>query len=89
MTISTDEIITIASVLGALAVIWGIISKPIKAMDELKKSVDKLTESVADMKDDVAINSDMVYQLLDHASTNNNTGGMREALDKYNAYYRH
>lgn len=88
MTITTEQIIAIASVIGAISVIWAVISKPFKTMDELKKSVDKLTESVSDMKDDVSMNSDMVYQLLNHASTNNNSGGMKEALDKYNAYFR-
>lgn len=89
MTINSEQIIAIAGVISALGVIWAVISKPFKAMEELKKSVDKLTETVDDMKDDVVMNSDMVYQLLNHASTNNNSGGMREALDKYNAYYRH
>ena len=89
MTISAEQIIAIAGVISALGVIWAVISKPFKAVEELKKSVDKLNETVIDMKDDVTMNSDMVYQLLNHASTNNNSGGMREALDKYNAYYRH
>ena len=89
MTISAEQIIAIAGVISALGVIWAVISKPFKAVDELKKSVDKLTESMVAIKEDMAMNSDMVYQLLNHASTNNNSGGMREALDKYNAYYRH
>lgn len=89
MTISSEQIVAIAGVVSALGIIWAVISKPFKAMDELKKSVDKLTETVDDMKDDIAVQGDMVYQLLNHAATNNNTGGMREALDKYNAYYRH
>lgn len=89
MTISAEQIIAIAGVISALGIIWAVISKPFKAMDELKKSVDKLTESVSGMKDDIAVQGDMVYQLLSHAATNNNSGGMRDALDKYNAYYRH
>lgn len=89
MTISAEQIIAIAGVISALGIIGAVISKPFKAMDELKKSVDKLTESVSDMKDDIAVQGDMVYQLLNHAATNNNSGGMRDALDKYNAYYRH
>lgn len=89
MTITSEQIIAFAGVLAAISAIWAFISKPIKAMRELQKSVDKLAENVSDMKDDVAMNSDMVYQLLNHAATNNNSGGMRDALDKYNAYYRH
>lgn len=89
MTISAEQIIAIAGVISALGIIWAVISKPFKAVEELKKSVDKLNETVIDMKDDVQMNSDMVYQLLSHAATNNNTGGMQTALDRYNEYYRH
>lgn len=87
--ISAQDVITLAAIIAAAGGIYAFVSKPFKAMDELKKSVDNLTESVEDMKEDVQMNSDMVYQLLNHAATNNNTGGMREALDKYNEYYRH
>ena len=89
MTITSEQIIAIASVLGALAVIYGVVSKPFKALEELKKSVDNLSESMDEYKEVQDMQGDMIYQLLDHVSTNNNTGGMREALDKYNAFYRH
>jgi len=89
MTITVEQLITIASVVTAISVIYGFASKPFKAMKDLQNSVDELTKSVNDMKDDLAMNGDMVYQLLNHAATNNNTGGMQESLDKYNAYYRH
>lgn len=89
MTITSDQIILLASIIGAIGVIYAVVSKPFKALAELKQSVDKLSESVSDMKDDLAMNGDMVYQLLNHAATNNNTGGMQQALDRYNEYYRH
>lgn len=87
--ISAQDIITLAAIIAAVGGIYAVVSKPFKAMQELQKSVDDLTKSVNDMKDDLAMNGDMVYQLLNHAATNNNTGGMQDALDKYNAYYRH
>jgi len=89
MTITSEMIITAGAVIGALAVIYGFASKPFKAMQDLKKSVDDLAKNVDEMREDLAMNGDMVYQLLNHAATNNNTGGMQESLDKYNAYYRH
>lgn len=89
MTISTDQIILIAAVLGAVGVIVGIVRKPFDAINELKKSVDKLTDNVNDLQDDLRMNGDMVYQLLNHASTNNNTGEMQRALNQYNEYFRH
>ena len=89
MTITAEQIITIAGVIGAFGVIWTFASKPFQSIRELTDSVNKLTEKVDGINDDMKMQGDMVYQLLNHASTNNNTGGMREALDKYNAYYRH
>ena len=89
MTITTDQIIAVAGVIGALGVIWAVVSKPFKAIEELKKSVDELTKNVTDMQDDLKMNGDMVYQLLNHASTNNNTGEMQRALNQYNEYFRH
>jgi len=89
MTITSDQIIAVAGLIGALAVIWGVLSKPFKAIQELQKSMDKLTESMEDVKETVDMQGDMIYQLLNHAATNNNTGGMQAALDKYNEFYRH
>ena len=89
MTITTDQIIAVAGVIGALGVIWAVVSKPFKAIEELKKSVDDLTKNVTDMQDDLKMNGDMVYQLLNHASTKNNTGEMQRALNQYNEYFRH
>lgn len=88
-TISAQDIITLAAIIAAIGGIYAFVSKPFKAINEVKQSVDNLTKSMEDMKDDLAMNGDMVYQLLNHAATNNNTGGMRDALDKYNEYYRH
>lgn len=89
MTFSTEQILAFASLLGALAVIWGVISKPIKAVRDLQDSVTKLTDKVDEIKEVQDMQGDMVYQLLDHAASNNNTGGMRQALERYNEFYRH
>jgi hypothetical protein len=40
------------------------------------------------LKDDILMLSNMTYQMLDHMATNNNTGGMKKALDEFNAYQR-
>ena len=89
LTISIQDIITLAAVIGAIGGIYAIVSKPFKTMREVKDALKDLTESVSDIKETVDMQGDMVYQLLNHAATNNNTGGMQEALDKYNAWYRH
>lgn len=89
MTITTEQIITIASVLGALAVIYGVVSKPFKVIEDMKSSLDEVAGSVEKIDRAVMLHGDMIYELLEHASTNNNTGGMAEVKRRFDAEYRH
>ena len=89
MTITTEQIVTIASVLGALAVIYGIVSKPFKDIQSIKDSVEDIGESVEKIDKAVMLHGDMIYELLEHAATNNNTGGMAEVKRRFDAEYRH
>ena len=89
MTITTEQIVMIAGVLGAISVIYGIVSKPFKAIEDLKKSVDNMSEQVDKIDKAVMLHGDMIYELLEHASTNNNTGGMAEVKRRFDAEYRH
>ena len=89
MTITSDQIIMIAGLLGAIAVIWGIVSKPFKAINDIKDKVDKMSDDMNGIIEAQDVQSDMISALLTHAATNNNTGGMQEALDKFQSFYRH
>ena len=86
---TAQDIITLAAIIGAISVVWKFGKKPFDDIEEIKTSLGKITEAVADIKADGQKQGDMVYQLLNHAATNNNTGEMRRALDEYNAYFRH
>lgn len=99
MYIDIDKIwLWFSGAAGAVALIWAFYKniKDIKA--ELKKPKDELNQrldrienklSVVDsLKEDNEMIADCMYQVLDHMATNNNTGGMKKALDKYNKYYR-
>ena len=66
---------------------WG--KKPFEAMTKIQRDVEKIGEKVDDIQQDQQKQGDMVYQLLKHAATNNNTGEMERALDEYNEYFRH
>lgn len=73
--------ITLGQVAAALAVItafWVFTEKVIKAYKDTMKPI----------KEDMLMLSNMTYQILDHMATNNNTGGMKKALDDFNAYQR-
>lgn len=83
---------------GAVALIWAFYKniKEIKAevkkpKDELNSRLDRIESKLSvvdDLKAEQEMIADTVYQMLDHMATNNNSGGMRKALDKYNKYYR-
>ena len=89
MTISVQDIITLAAIIAAVGGIYAVVSKPFKAMHDVQDSLVKITETVEDISEDQKMQGDMIYQLLSHAATNNNTGEMERALNEYNAYFRH
>lgn len=73
--------ITLGQVAGVLAIVtafWVFAERVIKAYKDTMKP----------LKDDVLMLSNMTYQILDHMATNNNSGGMKKALDEFNAYAR-
>ena len=89
ITITSQQIIALAGLIGAITAIWAVASKPFKAMKDIGDRLTKLEEKITKMSAAVDIQGDMVYQLLDHAATNNNTGEMQRALNEYNATFRH
>lgn len=60
-----------------------------KALKPLTNKIDNLEDKIGELKENDKKNGDMIYQMLDHLATNNNSGGMKKALDDYNTYYRH
>lgn len=81
MTITSEQIVTLASVVGAVVGLWAIFSKPFTTL----KRIDQRTSKMAKQ---VKLHGDMISELLDHAITNNNTGKMSEIKKKYDESYR-
>ena len=86
---TAQDLITLAAIIGAITVVWNFGKKPVDAMRQIQNDVTKIGEKVDDIQQDQQKQGDMVYQLLKHAATNNNTGEMQRALDEYNEYFRH
>ena len=57
--------------------------------DDNKKEVEALKNGFKEVQKDLNNHGDMIYQILDHMATNNNTGNMKRCLDAYNEYNRH
>lgn len=69
--------------IGTVTALWVFADKVLKGIDSMfNKHLEPLTKDVEMLKD-------ITYQMLDHMATNNNTGGMKKALDEYNRYNRH
>lgn len=68
----------VGTVLAIITAFWVFTERVIKAYKDMMKP----------LKDDILMQSNMIYQILDHMATNNNSGGMKKALDEFNAYTR-
>lgn len=89
ITITGEQIMTLAAIVGAVSALWAVASKPFKAIKDVSNRLTKMEERIASISKAVEIQGDMTYQLLDHAATNNNSGEMQRALTQYNATFRH
>ena len=76
--------------LGQIAVALATITAFWTFYQKINKTIkDTFDEKLKPIKDDVGMISDVVYQMLDHMATNNNTGAMKQTLNDYNKYARH
>lgn len=83
-----SEAMTIALIGGAVSLCTAIIPKLIDHTSGIGKDIKDIKNDVSQLKKDTSMNSDMVYQILDHLSSQNNSGEMKRALTEYNKYFR-
>ena len=84
-----SEAMSIALVGGIVSLGCAIIPKIMDNSYGIGKDIKDIKKDVAELKANNTQNGDMIYQMLDHLATDNNTGEMKKALDKYNQFYRH
>lgn len=91
-----SDTVLVAIISGAVSLAINFGSKWLDKKNGLAKDIETLSKGIKDIQNDVTTlkendrkSGDMIYQMLDHMSTNNNTGQMKRALDEYNEYYRH
>ena len=83
-----SEAMTIALIGACVSLGTAIIPKLIDNHYGMGKDIKDIKKDVSELKSNDATNGDMIYQILDHLATKNNTGGMKAALDKYNKHFR-
>lgn len=84
-----SEAMMIALVGAGAGMCSAIIPKLIDNHYGIGKDIKEIKNDVQEMKKDTSMNSDMIYQVLDHLATKNNSGEMNRALKDYNSYFRH
>lgn len=84
-----SDTVMVALISGAVTLITNIGFRWIDSKSGMKKDLADIKQDVSELKANDQKNGDMIYQMLDHLSTNNNTGEMKRALDQYNNYFRH
>lgn len=84
-----SDAIVIAIIGLCSSLLVAVIPKIIDQKTGIGKDIREIKEDVKALKQNDMTNGDMIYQILDHLSTNNNTGGMKKALDQYNQHFRH
>lgn len=85
--ITLGQITTTVAILGSLYAFYKGLTKAFK--ESIKAEMQPFIDRQKEIQNDVAELGDVCYQMLDHMATNNNTGGMKKALDEYNKYNRH
>lgn len=60
----------------------------LKMLSNDKEHLAKLDNAIDKLQESTDIQGDMIYAMLSHMATNNATGQMQNALDKYNSFYR-
>ena len=83
-----SDTIIVALISGAVSLLVNFGSKWLDRKNGLTADISEIKNTVNELKDNDGIYGDMVYQMLDHLATNNNTGEMKRALNQYNAYFR-
>lgn len=84
-----SDTVLVALISGAVSLLINFGSKWLDSKNGIVKDIKEIKNSVSELKDTNQMNSDMIYQILDHLATENNTGEMKRALDEYNAHFRH
>lgn len=83
-----SDTVMVALISGIVSLIVNFGSKWLDRKNGLAADINDIKESLDDLKRNDGVYGDMVYQILDHLATNNNTGEMKRALNQYNAFFR-
>ena len=84
-----SDAMIIALIGAGASLLTAVIPKLIDNKAGIGKDIKDIKTDIAELKKNDKQNGDMIYQILDHLATSNNSGEMKRALDQYNEHFRH
>lgn len=84
-----SDTIMVALISGAVSLVVNFGSKWMDNRNGIAKDIKDIKADVGSLKENDRKNGDMIYTMLSHMATGNESGEMKRALNEYNEYFRH
>ena len=84
-----SDTVIVAIISGVVSLLVNFGSKWLDNRSGIAKDIKDIKSDISSLKENDKMNGDMIYQILGHLATENNTGEMKRSLDQYNEYFRH
>lgn len=84
-----SDAVLVAIISGGMSLIINLGSKYLDNKNGLAKDIKEIKSDVSTLRENDKKNGDMIYTMLSHMATGNESGEMKRALNEYNEYFRH
>lgn len=84
-----SDTVIVAVISGIVSLVVNLGSKYLDNKNGIAKDIKDIKTNVNTLRENDKKNGDMIYTMLSHMATGNETGEMKRALNEYNEYFRH
>ena len=84
-----SDTVIVAVISGIVSLVVNLGSKYLDNKNGIAKDIKDIKSDVNTLRENDQKNGDMIYTMLSHMATGNESGEMRRALNEYNEYFRH
>ena len=84
-----SDTVIVAVISGIVSLVVNLGSKYLDNKNGIAKDIKDIKSDVNTLRENDKKNGDMIYTMLSHMATGNESGEMKRALNEYNEYFRH
>lgn len=84
-----SDTVIVAVISGIVSLVVNLGSKYLDNKNGIVKDIKDIKSDVNTLRENDKKNGDMIYTMLSHMATGNESGEMKRALNEYNEYFRH